>query len=163
ARGRLHAPDLAPHRPVVRRRSGPSRHLDRPGPRPERGRARTRQHRGSGSPASAPRADRGRGPPPPDAAPAGSAPLAHPQPPAAHPPGPATAVRHLPPPRYPKPEQLVPFYRELLSRLASQPGVRSAAAVTPLPFSGNVWTTGIFDAGRPEPPKGERLSAHYFA
>jgi putative ABC transport system permease protein len=48
-----------------------------------------------------------------------------------------TARVSLPPSRYPETYQRAAFFRELLQRLNSVPGIESAAAVTNLPFSGS--------------------------
>jgi predicted permease len=49
-----------------------------------------------------------------------------------------------------------PFFEELVERLAAQPGVRSASAITALPLSGMGIGTGFFDPDRPLPAAGER-------
>jgi putative ABC transport system permease protein len=48
------------------------------------------------------------------------------------------------------------FYAQLMERAKATPGIRSAAAITPLPLSGSDWTTGIDIAGRPT-AKSDRL------
>ena len=55
-------------------------------------------------------------------------------------------------------QQQVEFYTQLLSRLESLPGVVSAAAVTPLPLSGNDYSISFQIEGRPV-PKSEEPSA----
>ena len=41
------------------------------------------------------------------------------------------------------------FYIQLMDRASAIPGLRSVAAITPLPLSGADWTTGFDIAGRP--------------
>ena len=48
-------------------------------------------------------------------------------------------------PRYSEPERRTAFVRELVGRVSRLPGVRSAAAVAQLPFSGSNSTTGLHD------------------
>ena len=57
----------------------------------------------------------------------------------------------LPGTRYGKSEQSIQFFHELLSRLQSVPGVDSASAVMPLPFSANSMRTSFQIEGRPVP------------
>ena len=57
----------------------------------------------------------------------------------------------LPGTRYGKPEQSAQFFRELLPRLAAQPGVVAASAIMPLPFSDNAMRTSFQIEGRPVP------------
>jgi len=54
------------------------------------------------------------------------------------------------------------FYRDLLERLRTLPGVRSASAVMPLPLSGDRFSISFETEGRPV-PKGEEPSADFFA
>ena len=49
-----------------------------------------------------------------------------------------------------------PFFEELLDRVAAQPGVESASAITALPLSGMGIGTSFFDPDRPLPEAGER-------
>ncbi|MEK6253098.1 MAG: FtsX-like permease family protein, partial [Gemmatimonadales bacterium] len=49
-----------------------------------------------------------------------------------------------------------PFFEELLDRVALQPGVESASAITALPLSGMGIGTSFFDPDRPLPEAGER-------
>jgi putative ABC transport system permease protein len=51
------------------------------------------------------------------------------------------------------------FYIQLMDRANATPGVRSAAAITPLPLSGADWTTGFDIAGRPTAKSDRALSA----
>ena len=55
----------------------------------------------------------------------------------------------LPDPRYGKPEQSADFFKQLLPKLRTVPGVESASAVLPLPLSGDVMRTSFAVAGRP--------------
>jgi putative ABC transport system permease protein len=57
----------------------------------------------------------------------------------------------LPGTRYGKPEQSAQFFRDLLPRLNALPGVVSASAVMPLPFSDNSMGTSFAIEGRPVP------------
>jgi predicted permease len=66
--------------------------------------------------------------------------------------------------------QQTAFFTQVLERVRSLPGVRSAAAIDHLPLSGHGASTWIHVAGRPEPPPGQQLdalartvSAGYFA
>ncbi|MCU1264396.1 MAG: hypothetical protein JWM21_714 [Acidobacteria bacterium] len=45
--------------------------------------------------------------------------------------------------KYPEPHQISGYYREVLNRISALPGVRSAAAVTALPYSGHS-ESGVF-------------------
>lgn len=74
----------------------------------------------------------------------------------------------LPDPAYPKPENVVNFYAELLPRLRALPGVQSVSTITPLPLSGSNITTS-FDIEERPLPKGQQpdspmriASAGYF-
>jgi predicted permease len=49
-----------------------------------------------------------------------------------------------------------PFFEELVDRIATQPGVESAAAITALPLSGMGIGTSFFDPDRPLPAAGDR-------
>ncbi|MGH9347181.1 MAG: ABC transporter permease [Vicinamibacterales bacterium] len=57
----------------------------------------------------------------------------------------------LPAHGYEKPVQIKAFYRALVERLESIPGVRAAAVVNVLPFSGEDTDTGFVIEGRPAP------------
>lgn len=54
------------------------------------------------------------------------------------------------------------FYQELVARVESLPGVRSASAVIPLPLSGNMFRISFETEGRPV-AKGDQPSADFFA
>jgi putative ABC transport system permease protein len=55
----------------------------------------------------------------------------------------------LPDARYGKPQQSADFFRELLGRIRSVPGVKSASAVLPLPLSGEAMRTSFEIEGQP--------------
>jgi putative ABC transport system permease protein len=58
-------------------------------------------------------------------------------------------------------EAQINFYRDLLQRISSSPGVVSAAAINHLPLAGDVWGTSFVLQDRPEPAPGERFTAVY--
>jgi predicted permease len=68
-----------------------------------------------------------------------------------------TARVTLPEARYPKPEQQVAFFDELLSQLRTRPGVVSAGAINWLPLSGLRSATSFWFENRPKPGPGEKL------
>ncbi|HVF90147.1 MAG TPA: ABC transporter permease, partial [Blastocatellia bacterium] len=57
--------------------------------------------------------------------------------------------------KYPKGEQRVEFFQQVLDRVRALPGVRSAAFVTPAPFTNNNVNTDFVIDGRPAPPPGQ--------
>ena len=59
-----------------------------------------------------------------------------------------TFVVGIPSVKYPT-EKQDQFYRDLVGRLKSLPGVRSASSVIPLPLSGNAFTISFETEGRP--------------
>ncbi|HEY7543832.1 MAG TPA: ABC transporter permease, partial [Blastocatellia bacterium] len=61
----------------------------------------------------------------------------------------------LPGPKYTEDHQRVRFFREALGRVRSLPGVRSASAISFLPFAGMGAATGFTVVGRPAPAAGE--------
>jgi predicted permease len=63
-----------------------------------------------------------------------------------------TAVLALPERLYETPTKQIAFYRATLDRLANSPGVESAAAGVPLPFSGFNGAASFNIEGRVEPP-----------
>jgi putative ABC transport system permease protein len=69
--------------------------------------------------------------------------------------GVATFNINLPDVRYGKPEQSAAFYRQLLERVRSLPGVTSASGVEPLPLSDDVMRTTFQVDGKPVPPSEE--------
>jgi putative ABC transport system permease protein len=71
--------------------------------------------------------------------------------------------------RYPENERVAAFYSQLLERLAVAPGVKSAAAITDLPLSGNNTSDYFTIEGRPAIAKVEQpitecrtVTPHYF-
>lgn len=66
-----------------------------------------------------------------------------------------TAEVELPDARYPKPEQAMQFYKQLLDRIDSLPGVVKASAVMPQPLSGGIFRTTCEFQGR-NYPEGEK-------
>ena len=65
----------------------------------------------------------------------------------------------LPGAQYRSGEQQSAFFTQVLERVRSLPGVRSAAAIDHLPVSGHGASTWVHVAGRPEPPPGQQLDA----
>ena len=59
----------------------------------------------------------------------------------------------LPPEKYPKPEQTQRFYRELLAKIRTLPGVDSAGAITGLPLTGSGWSGTITVDTQAVPPQ----------
>ncbi len=73
---------------------------------------------------------------------------------------PLTFVVGIPEVRYPT-EKQSPFYRDLVQRVRSLPGVQSATAVVPLPLSGDQFRISFEIDGKPV-AKGEEPSADVF-
>ncbi len=71
-----------------------------------------------------------------------------------------TFVVGIPEVKYPT-EKQDQFYRELVARLQSLPGVRSAGAVIPLPLSNDLFRISFETEGRPV-AKGDQPSADFF-
>ncbi len=65
----------------------------------------------------------------------------------------------VPKARYPTDEKVVQFYSEAVQRMAQLPGVRSASAVSYLPFNGMAAATDVTIAGRPPAKPGEGIGA----
>jgi predicted permease len=63
-----------------------------------------------------------------------------------------TAALALPQSQYDKPEKQIAFFRSVLDRLASTPGVTSAGAGFPLPFAGSNSSASFRIEGRPVGP-----------
>ncbi|HKP81263.1 MAG TPA: ABC transporter permease [Pyrinomonadaceae bacterium] len=59
------------------------------------------------------------------------------------------------------PPKRVAFFTELLQRIDSLPGVKSASAINHLPLSGDMWTLSFTIEGRPAPGPGEKQGAVY--
>jgi putative ABC transport system permease protein len=72
-----------------------------------------------------------------------------------------TFVVGIPEVKYPT-EKQAQFYRDLITRVESLPGVRSASSVIPLPLSGDAFSISFETEGRPV-AKGDRPSADFFA
>jgi putative ABC transport system permease protein len=62
----------------------------------------------------------------------------------------------MPKARYPDEEQHRRFFTEIVPKLAALPGVESAGAAMPLPFSGNDSALTFVIAGQPPIPRGSR-------
>lgn len=71
-----------------------------------------------------------------------------------------TLVVGVPDVRYPTAKQ-AQFYGDLVGRIKSLPGVRSASAITPLPLNGDRYGISFEVDGRPV-PKGEEPGADFF-
>ena len=72
-----------------------------------------------------------------------------------------TFVVGIPEVKYPT-EKQAQFYRDLVARVESLPGVRSASSVIPLPLSGDLFRISFETEGRPV-AKGDLPSADFFA
>ena len=72
-----------------------------------------------------------------------------------------TFVVGIPEVKYPTGKQ-AQFYRDLITRIESLPGVRSASSIIPLPLSGDSFSISFETEGRPV-AKGDRPSADFFA
>ncbi len=66
----------------------------------------------------------------------------------------------LPGTRYPQPASRTRFFTRAVAQIEELPGVRSASAVSFLPFTPLVAGTGVTIAGHPQPKPGEELVAH---
>ncbi|MEO6727256.1 MAG: ABC transporter permease, partial [Blastocatellia bacterium] len=73
-----------------------------------------------------------------------------------------TAAVEIPEARYPKPEQAAAFYKSLVEKMKTLPGVESASAIVPLPLSGDSFSISFEVEGR-NIPKGEQPSSHFRA
>ncbi|MGE5144830.1 MAG: ABC transporter permease [Acidobacteriota bacterium] len=65
--------------------------------------------------------------------------------------------------RHVEPERRAVLYRQLLERIRSVPGVRSAGAINHLPLAGDIWGWPFSIEGRPQPRPGESPVATYRA
>ncbi len=72
-----------------------------------------------------------------------------------------TFVVGIPEVKYPT-EKQAQFYRDLVARVESLPGVRSASSVIPLPLNGDAFSISFETEGRPV-AKGNQPSADFFA
>jgi putative ABC transport system permease protein len=70
-----------------------------------------------------------------------------------------TLEYRLPRNKYPEPHQQWAFHHRVVERVQSLPGVRSAAVIMALPFSGNGGTTSFVALDRPAPESGKEPSA----
>jgi putative ABC transport system permease protein len=61
--------------------------------------------------------------------------------------------------KYPEPHQQWNFHRTVVERVKSVPGVRSAAVMLALPFSGNGFVDAFFPTDRPQPASGQEPRA----
>ena len=62
-----------------------------------------------------------------------------------------TASITLPLPKYPRPEQRIAFYRHVLDRIGTMPGVRAASMVSLIPFAGSNTGVNLQVEGQPPP------------
>ncbi len=69
----------------------------------------------------------------------------------------------LPDTTYPETDKQVTFYKQFVERVKSQPGVESAALITPLPMGGNTMMLTFRVEGREPLPPGQRQSANWRA
>jgi putative ABC transport system permease protein len=69
-----------------------------------------------------------------------------------------TANVRLPDVKYPKPEMRAAFFRDLVERVSTLPGVQSAAVGTGLPLMGGSGNNFVVE-GRPAPPAGQEFMA----
>jgi putative ABC transport system permease protein len=67
-----------------------------------------------------------------------------------------TVKLQLPGSRYREDQKQIAFFRELINRIETLPGVRSAGAINYLPFAGPGAGTGFTIEGEPEPPPSQR-------
>jgi putative ABC transport system permease protein len=65
----------------------------------------------------------------------------------------------LPRQRYPEPQKKIDFFARATERLSQLPGVRSASAISYLPFNGMAAGTGVRIDGRPPAKPGEEIVA----
>ncbi|HEX8694648.1 MAG TPA: ABC transporter permease [Longimicrobium sp.] len=69
----------------------------------------------------------------------------------------------LPFAKYDEPAKQTAFYEEMLARVSTLPGVRTAAVVRPLPLSGDGWGGSFMVKEQPVPPGGNYPHAEYAA
>ena len=60
-----------------------------------------------------------------------------------------------------KPKQRTVFYRDLLQKIRTLPGVTAAGAINHLPLAGDMWDRAFLIEGRPKPRPGESPDAVY--
>ncbi len=73
-----------------------------------------------------------------------------------------TAEIALPEKKYSTAEKTEAFFDEVLRNARSQPGVKSASAIWPMPLSGNEWDTDYLLEGKPMPSAGELPSTRIY-
>ncbi len=73
-----------------------------------------------------------------------------------------TAAVEIPDARYPKAEQAAAFYKSLVAKMKTLPGIESASAIVPLPLSGDSFSIS-FEVEGHHIPKGEHPSSHFRA
>jgi putative ABC transport system permease protein len=67
----------------------------------------------------------------------------------------------LPAAKYKEDPQISSFYKELVSRVESMPGVASAAVINYLPLGGSNSSSSFLIEGTPEPPPGQEFVGRY--
>jgi len=67
----------------------------------------------------------------------------------------------LPKAKYPQPEKHRQFFERTLPKLAGLPGVETAGAAFPMPFSNNDWGSTFSIVGQPPRPPGQELEASH--
>jgi len=67
----------------------------------------------------------------------------------------------LPKAKYPEPEKHRQFFEQVLPKLAALPGVETAGAAFPMPFSNNDWGSIFSIVGQPPRPPGQELEASH--
>jgi putative ABC transport system permease protein len=67
----------------------------------------------------------------------------------------------IPVERFPKPEQITPFYRQLLEKIQALPGISSVAASTGAPIVGTSWGMDFTIAGQPAVARSARPTAGF--
>jgi predicted permease len=72
-----------------------------------------------------------------------------------------TFVLPIPVERFPQPEQIRAFYRQLLEKISALPGISSAAASTGAPILGTAWNMDFSIAGQPAVDRSSRPAAGF--
>jgi len=67
----------------------------------------------------------------------------------------------LPKAKYPEPEKHRQFFEQIVPKLGALPGVESAGAAFPMPFSNNDWGSIFSIVGQPPRPPGQELEASH--
>ena len=73
----------------------------------------------------------------------------------------ATVHVQAQPEKYGKPEQQVALVREILRRVESLPGVKSAGVTTKMPIEDGDWTTGFIVVGHPDDGKNKEVAIRF--